>query len=67
MQNIRKKQYLINFLLYLFNRVHRMAEMKQDYKQDDSDSYSVASNVDPKNVQELTQYVSFFFFFSINS
>jgi len=34
-----------------------MADIKPELKREDSDAYSVASSVDPKNVQELTQYV----------
>ncbi|PSN37794.1 hypothetical protein C0J52_13360 [Blattella germanica] len=35
-----------------------MADIKQDLKSvDDQQNYSVGTNGDPKNVQELTQYV----------
>ncbi|XP_031786738.1 heat shock factor binding protein 1-like isoform X1 [Nasonia vitripennis] len=35
-----------------------MAEVKPDHKVEDGASYAMGNNVDPKNVQELTQYVS---------
>lgn len=35
-----------------------MAEVKADHKVEDGENYSMGNNVDPKNVQELTQYVS---------
>ncbi|OXU27334.1 hypothetical protein TSAR_007294 [Trichomalopsis sarcophagae] len=34
-----------------------MAEVKPDHKVEDGASYAMGNNVDPKNVQELTQYV----------
>ncbi|XP_058802638.1 heat shock factor-binding protein 1 [Phymastichus coffea] len=34
-----------------------MAEVKPDHKVEDGENYSMGNNVDPKNVQELTQYV----------
>lgn len=35
-----------------------MADIKQDHKGEDVDSYGMGNNADPKNMQELTQYVS---------
>lgn len=35
-----------------------MADIKQDHKGEDVDSYGMANSADPKNMQELTQYVS---------
>lgn len=35
-----------------------MADIKQDHKSEDVDSYGMSNNADPKNMQELTQYVS---------
>ena len=35
-----------------------MAEVKQDHNSEDSDTYATGSSADPKNMQELTQYVS---------
>ncbi|XP_033208992.1 heat shock factor-binding protein 1 [Belonocnema kinseyi] len=34
-----------------------MAEIKQDHKADESENYAVGNSTDPKNMQELTQYV----------
>ncbi|XP_051158373.1 heat shock factor-binding protein 1 [Leptopilina boulardi] len=34
-----------------------MAEIKQDPKSEDSENYNVGNSADPKNMQELTQYV----------
>ncbi|XP_015584671.1 heat shock factor-binding protein 1 [Cephus cinctus] len=34
-----------------------MADIKQDHKNEDGENYVVANNTDPKNMQELTQYV----------
>lgn len=36
----------------------RMADIKQDHKNEDVDSYGMSNSADPKNMQELTQYVS---------
>ncbi|XP_071575048.1 uncharacterized protein [Temnothorax nylanderi] len=35
-----------------------MADIKQDHKGEDVDSYGMGNSADPKNMQELTQYVS---------
>ncbi|XP_025271132.1 heat shock factor-binding protein 1-like protein 1 isoform X1 [Camponotus floridanus] len=35
-----------------------MADIKQDHKNEDVDSYGMSNSADPKNMQELTQYVS---------
>jgi len=35
-----------------------MADIKQDHKGEDVDSYGMSNSADPKNMQELTQYVS---------
>ncbi|KAG5306067.1 HSBP1 protein, partial [Acromyrmex insinuator] len=35
-----------------------MADVKQDHKGEDVDSYGMGNSADPKNMQELTQYVS---------
>jgi len=35
-----------------------MADIKQDHKGEDVDSYGMNNSADPKNMQELTQYVS---------
>lgn len=35
-----------------------MTDVKQDHKGEDVDSYGMGNNADPKNMQELTQYVS---------
>ncbi|KYM88322.1 Heat shock factor-binding protein 1 [Trachymyrmex septentrionalis] len=34
-----------------------MADVKQDHKGEDVDSYGMGNSADPKNMQELTQYV----------
>ncbi|XP_012229665.1 heat shock factor-binding protein 1 isoform X2 [Linepithema humile] len=34
-----------------------MADIKQDHKGEDVDTYGMGNNADPKNMQELTQYV----------
>lgn len=34
-----------------------MADIKQDHKSEDVDSYGMGNSADPKNMQELTQYV----------
>ncbi|GAB1864420.1 hypothetical protein CAJAP_05499 [Camponotus japonicus] len=34
-----------------------MADIKQDHKNEDVDSYGMSNSADPKNMQELTQYV----------
>ncbi|XP_076244536.1 uncharacterized protein LOC143185432 [Calliopsis andreniformis] len=34
-----------------------MADIKQDHKVEDSDNYGMGNSADPKNMQELTQYV----------
>jgi heat shock factor-binding protein 1 len=36
----------------------RMTDIKQDHKGEDVDSYGISNSADPKNMQELTQYVS---------
>ena len=36
-----------------------MAEAKQELKPEDNEGYSAVAGQDPKNVQELTQYVSY--------
>lgn len=35
-----------------------MADIKQEHKSEDVDSYGMSNSADPKNMQELTQYVS---------
>lgn len=35
-----------------------MADVKQDHKGEDVDNYGMGNSADPKNMQELTQYVS---------
>ncbi|XP_026831083.1 heat shock factor-binding protein isoform X1 [Ooceraea biroi] len=35
-----------------------MADIKQDHKGEDVESYGMGNSTDPKNMQELTQYVS---------
>ncbi|KAG8041534.1 hypothetical protein G9C98_002827 [Cotesia typhae] len=34
-----------------------MADIKQEYKSDSGENFAMATNVDPKNMQELTQFV----------
>ncbi|EFN76867.1 Heat shock factor-binding protein 1 [Harpegnathos saltator] len=34
-----------------------MADIKQEHKGEDVDSYGMGNSTDPKNMQELTQYV----------
>ncbi|XP_011347793.1 heat shock factor-binding protein 1 isoform X2 [Ooceraea biroi] len=34
-----------------------MADIKQDHKGEDVESYGMGNSTDPKNMQELTQYV----------
>nr|BAN21375.1 heat shock factor binding protein, putative [Riptortus pedestris] len=34
-----------------------MADVKQDIKPDEQQNFSVGNNSDPKNLQELTQYI----------
>ncbi|XP_076279293.1 uncharacterized protein LOC143208624 [Lasioglossum baleicum] len=34
-----------------------MADIKQDHKGEDTDNYGMGNSADPKNMQELTQYV----------
>jgi hypothetical protein len=36
-----------------------MSEVKPEHKPEDGENYAMGNNVDPKNVQELTQYVSY--------
>lgn len=35
-----------------------MAEIKPEHKTEDGENYTIANNADPKNMQELTQFVS---------
>lgn len=35
-----------------------MADIKQDHKGEDTDNYGIGNNAEPKNMQELTEYVS---------
>lgn len=35
-----------------------MADIKQEHKPEDGENYAMANNTDPKNMQELTQFVS---------
>jgi hypothetical protein len=35
-----------------------MADMKQDSKSEESQNFAVGNTSDPKNLQELTEYVS---------
>lgn len=35
-----------------------MADIKQDHKGEDADNYGMVNSADPKNMQELTEYVS---------
>lgn len=35
-----------------------MADIKQEHKPEDAENYAMANNTDPKNMQELTQFVS---------
>lgn len=35
-----------------------MADLKQEIKPDEQQNFAVGNNSDPKNLQELTQYVS---------
>lgn len=39
-----------------------MTDMRNEMDSDLDQNYSLNSNVDPKNMQELTIYVSFFYF-----
>lgn len=39
-----------------------MSDLKSEIDSDMEQNYSMNSNVDPKNMQELTIYVSVFFF-----
>lgn len=41
----------------------RMADIKQEHKGEDVDNYGMGNSTDPKNMQELTQYVSLRFLF----
>ncbi|XP_017799375.1 PREDICTED: heat shock factor-binding protein 1 [Habropoda laboriosa] len=34
-----------------------MADIKQDHKVEDTDNYGMGNNAEPKNMQELTEYV----------
>jgi len=34
-----------------------MADIKQEHKPEDDENYTMANNTDPKNMQELTQFV----------
>ncbi|KAF3422564.1 hypothetical protein E2986_13971 [Frieseomelitta varia] len=34
-----------------------MADIKQDHKGEDTDNYGIGNNAEPKNMQELTEYV----------
>ncbi|XP_012270009.1 uncharacterized protein LOC105694175 isoform X2 [Orussus abietinus] len=34
-----------------------MADIKQDLKTEDGENYSMGNNTEPKNMQDLTQYV----------
>ncbi|KAK0073007.1 hypothetical protein PV326_013881 [Microctonus aethiopoides] len=34
-----------------------MADIKQDIKTDDGENYTMVNNAEPKNMQELTQFV----------
>ncbi|CAK9799660.1 Heat shock factor-binding protein 1 [Anthophora plagiata] len=34
-----------------------MADIKQDHKGEDTDNYAMGNNAEPKNMQELTEYV----------
>ena len=36
----------------------RMADIKPEHKPEDGENYAMANNTDPKNMQELTQFVS---------
>ncbi|KAH0953688.1 hypothetical protein HN011_005550 [Eciton burchellii] len=38
-------------------KTSRMTDIKQDHKGEDVDSYGISNSADPKNMQELTQYV----------
>lgn len=35
-----------------------MADIKPDHKVEDTDNYGMGNNAEPKNMQELTEYVS---------
>ncbi|XP_076750778.1 heat shock factor-binding protein 1 isoform X1 [Xylocopa sonorina] len=35
-----------------------MADIKQDHKGEDTDNYGMGNSTEPKNMQELTEYVS---------
>lgn len=39
-----------------------MADIKQEHKSDSGENFAMATNVDPKNMQELTQFVSYFYY-----
>ncbi|XP_044008846.1 heat shock factor-binding protein 1 [Aphidius gifuensis] len=34
-----------------------MADVKQEHKPEDGENYPISNNTDPKNMQELTQFV----------
>ncbi|XP_003492051.1 heat shock factor-binding protein 1 [Bombus impatiens] len=34
-----------------------MADIKQDHKTEDTDNYGIGNSTEPKNMQELTEYV----------